>query len=112
MAQGFWLLIHRLPNGTCRVWIYDDVGDIRQLFGAEKTEALQMSDHGKRVHDKPVDPAQPLVDLILPTLRQIQAGQTPTSPPLTPFAIFQAGTQILSAQLAGGAVPAASGKVS
>ncbi len=62
-----------------------------------------MPDHGHRIHDVPVDPAKPLIDLILPTLRQIQAGQTPTSVPLTPFGIFQAGIQLLSAQLTGAA---------
>ncbi len=64
-----------------------------------------MPDHGHRIHDVPVDPAGGLIHLIHPTLLQIVAGQTPTSPPLTPFAIFQAGVQLLSAQLAGGAIP-------
>ena len=60
-----------------------------------------MSDHGHK-HDLPIDPARELIGLIHPTLLKIQAGVTPTSPPLTALDIFQQGVALLSTQIAGG----------
>ncbi len=62
MAQAIWTLIRRASNGTCRVWIYDGTGNIRELHGQEKAEALQMSDHGRRIHDTP-GPATPVASV-------------------------------------------------